>query len=83
MRLRRSLLTITVLMRSVAPIKKGLSEADKAKQNKDYAETVLSDANGIMQIEMKDELQPADRTIQPGPYSQKYGWNRHYCVWHR
>ena len=40
--------------------KEGLSEADKAKQNKDYAETVLSDANGIMQIEMKDELQPAD-----------------------
>ena len=31
--------------------KEGLSEADKAKQNKDYAETVLSDANGIMQIE--------------------------------
>lgn len=40
--------------------KEGLSEADKAKQNKDYAETVLSDANGIMQIEMRDELQPAD-----------------------
>ncbi len=40
--------------------KKGLSEADKAKQNEDYAETVLSDANCIMQIEMRDELQPAD-----------------------
>lgn len=40
--------------------KDGLTEADKAKYNKDYAETVLCDTDGIMQIEMPDELQPAD-----------------------
>ena len=41
--------------------KDGVSEADRSKQNREYAETVLSDNRvSYMAIEMIDELQPAD-----------------------
>ena len=40
--------------------KDGLTEAQKSKANKDYAETVLSSAEGLIAIEMVDALQPND-----------------------
>lgn len=41
--------------------KDGVSEADRSKQNRDYAETVLNDNRiSYMSFDMIDELQPAD-----------------------
>ena len=40
--------------------KDGLTEAQKSKLNQDYAETVLSDAVGLVKFEMVDALQPND-----------------------